>query len=438
MSLDFPRLFRLRSYCSSPSLPHRHCGAVKMRISTKLTLAWCLIGPVASQLTHYGFGGAPSLCNQTFADANATGLYYINPGIFQASQADQPENAGGTTLPSAWALTIQNSAGALNADSSLSSTLGAWYSTNGANYSDDLNLGYDVCAIVILSLNDYADLRGQADNGTCLSVLDQSCVTALQTATQQSADWLVGGNIKAKPNITSTSLPVVCNDIGAELTSNMPTECAPFFVDAPLALGVALTTTNNNYKTFLNESCTMNGTFRNVVNLSANSSLAIYTNVTRLIAPVLTVFMPVANQEATISITRSVTELSCLHINHINEGSYVPPAEPTPTSTSDSSSDALSGGTIAGIVVGVILAILLICGIGFWFWRKRKVPKRGDGPERQSGQFPDHKELLGLVEAPQGAERYEFPANAPERYEMDTQQKRVELAEGNVRHEMPA
>ena len=50
-----------------------------------------------------------------------------------------------------------------------------------------------------------------------------------------------------------------------------------------------------------------------------------------------------------------------MHINHINEGSYVPPSAPTMPATKRGSS-RLSGEAIACIVVGVVAGIALVGG----------------------------------------------------------------------------
>nr|POF22132.1 hypothetical protein CFP56_36219 [Quercus suber] len=327
------------------------------------------------QISHYEYG-PPALCGKTFADANATGIVYINPNVVQSPQSGQPDNDSGLTQNSAWALTIQNAYGATNAASELSASVGAWYDTNGANYADDIHLGYDVCALALGFANPYAVYRGQSDNGTCLATFDAPCINALKTSASTYAEWLVGGNHGTQTNITDTSLPLICNDIATMIAANIPEECSAYF-DEPLAIGGPLTTVDDDYAVFLNDSCRINGTFQNVLNFSTNSSLPVYTNETELIVPVMTVFMPIANQNLIATISQAVTELTCLHINTINPGSYVPPPMAEVASPNSSDSNGLSGGAIAGIAIGVVLAIALLGGLAFWFWRRRRANRQG-------------------------------------------------------------
>lgn len=88
--------------------------------------------------------GSSNICNKTFADTNATGIFYINPDVLQGPQAGQPENTSGKTQRSGLAVTIHNVAKSTNSSDTTSSDYGLWYSPNGANYSDDYTLGYDV------------------------------------------------------------------------------------------------------------------------------------------------------------------------------------------------------------------------------------------------------------------------------------------------------
>nr|POF25863.1 hypothetical protein CFP56_74948 [Quercus suber] len=390
------------------------------------------------QISHYEYG-PPALCGKTFADANATGIVYINPNVVQSPQSGQPDNGSGLTQNSAWALTIQNAYGAPNAASELSASVGAWYDTNGANYADDIHLGYDVCALALGFANPYAVYRGQSDNGTCLATFDAPCINALKTAASTYAEWLVGGNHGTQTNITDTSLPLICNDIATMIAANIPEECSAYF-DEPLAIGGPLTTVDDDYAVFLNDSCRINGTFQNVLNFSTNSSLPVYTNETELIVPIMTVFMPIANQNLIATISQAVTELTCLHINTINPGSYVPPPMAEVASPNSSDSNGLSGGAIAGIAIGVVLAIALLGGLAFWFWRRRRANRQGgSGSAWRPMNQADAKELAGIhvAAAPDDGARYEFPAEPTKRYELGSMDpKRANELEGKTRYEL--
>nr|POE89858.1 hypothetical protein CFP56_20327 [Quercus suber] len=385
---------------------------------------------VTGQDFNFAFGN-PALCNSTFDDFNASGIYWINPGVSQGAQSGQPDNNSGQTLRSGWAATIQNAYGSVNESSALSSTLSAWYNTNGADYSDDIDLGYDVCAIAIAPLNYNAMLRGQHDNGSCLLTMDQNCVDALKSLTSQHADWLAAGNTGPQLNLTNTSLPGICNDLGAMLTANFPTECSYFF-DEPQILDGALTTWNDNYATFLSDDCLVNGTngtFHNVLNFSTNSSLTAYTSWTRAIYPILTVFMSVANLAAEATISSAVTEITCVHVDNIHEGSYVPSEAPQPTPVSYAKPGGkISWGAISGIVIGVLAGITILGIAIWWFCRKRR--------SRAMGWRSKNSSAVAMVEPPPS-----YLAEAPEdagRHELSGGVAGHELAYDGPKHELPA
>lgn len=363
-------------------------------------------------VSEFGAGTSP-LCNKTFADANGTGIYWIDPGIAQLTN---------TTTRAAWAVTLQNAYGSADASADNSSSVGLWYNTGGANYSDDLALTYDVCAIGGMPLNDNAVARGQTDNGTCLSALDQPCVSAIKTAVQKYSVWLTTPSPGPNSNLTSTSLPTVCTDIANMLRDNFPKECSYFFQEEQLQIfGYPLTTYGDN-PTPLSD-CTINGTFQNGFSVYSNSSLSTYVALNRGVLPAIAAFMPVANYAASTTIAGAVAELSCLRINTINPGSYTPPAAPKPTPIHyGTSHGGLSGGAIAGIVVSVVVLAGLVVGLGFWWWNQRKATL-------QSADFKGRHELHhgdsppGMAEVSADATHYELAAT-----------ERVELPAGDHRY----
>ena len=88
-----------------------------------------------------GFGGSnyeslTTICNQTFDDANSTGIFSIQPNVAQGKQAGQPDNYSGSTRDVSWGVTVSETLGMPNA----SAQLDLWYSTTGANYSYDIGL----------------------------------------------------------------------------------------------------------------------------------------------------------------------------------------------------------------------------------------------------------------------------------------------------------
>lgn len=116
-----------------------------------LLLTACLAATASAQFVagSYSNDGNPSvLCNKTFADANATGIFSFNPGVVQGDQEDQPDNDSNYALDAQWGMTIFDNIGASNATAELS----AWYNTNGANYSDNAGLWYDVCVVTLNTL----------------------------------------------------------------------------------------------------------------------------------------------------------------------------------------------------------------------------------------------------------------------------------------------
>lgn len=164
-------------------------------------------------------GGNSTICNQTFANANATGIFSFNPNVAQGPQAGQPDNHSGNTLDAYFAVTVANPG--FNNTEQDSSSFTLWYNTNGANYSNvsikcasladhandvqDYALGYDVCAIAGLAFNYNTQLRGQNDDGTCSSTLNTPCIDAVKAYLQQQATWLTTPSPGPNSNLTNTS-----------------------------------------------------------------------------------------------------------------------------------------------------------------------------------------------------------------------------------------
>ncbi|CZT18082.1 uncharacterized protein RCC_03921 [Ramularia collo-cygni] len=385
-----------------------------------------------------------NLCGATFEDTNATGITYINPNVLQGPQPGQ-ENTSGKTLQSGLAVTIQDSSGSSNTSNSTSSSYGLWYNTNGANYSGNFALGYDVCALIGFSLNYNSKLRGQEDDGTCSSALDSTCISDIKAVTQQWADWLTTPNtIGPGTNLTNSTLPTLCNTLAASVKDNFPASCSYFFQDSGLdGLGWALTSNGNNdaYDTILDNNCTINGTWQRAVTLYGNNSRSIYTAWAQTITPVLFAFMPVADSSATTRISSSVAELSCLRINNIKEGSYKPPSLPEPTpiaynttetalpqptdSGQGSSEQSLTGGAIAGIAIGAVAGVAAIAGgLFFWLWRKRKARRNITAGENGTSQEQPAREK---AELPGESHRHELAGPGPR-----------ELEGRDARHQLPA
>ncbi|EME87596.1 uncharacterized protein MYCFIDRAFT_212946 [Pseudocercospora fijiensis CIRAD86] len=375
-------------------------------------------------------GGKSTICNKTFADANGTGIINFNPNVAQGPQAGQPDNLSGSTLPSMFAVTVANPGFTNPSNDSSSYTL--WYNTNGANYSNDYALGYDVCAIAGLSLNYNTQLRGQTDNGSCLSTLDQPCISAIKAFAAQQAAWLTTPSPGPDSNLTNTSLPGICRTLATEISNNLPQECSYFFQNSAAAIGWPLTSYGDSYDTALFPDCTLNGTWNNMLGIFNNASEAVYDAWFQAVTPVIAIWMPVAsysNQGAQVTIAETVAELACGHIDTVVDGSYEPPAAPSPTpvaynSTSNSNNstsnatnattssnnedDGLSGGAIGGIVVGVVLGIALILGLA-WLWRRQTKRKRKTTAELSATEISDEQRRHELG----GAAKGELPGEGP-------------------------
>lgn len=269
------------------------------------------------------------------------------------------------------------------------------------------------------SLNYNTQLRGQTDDGTCSTALDDACISAIKERTEQYATWLSTPSPGPNSNLTNTSLPGICRTLATEVSQNIPDECSYFFQDQSAAIGWPLTSYGDAYETALFDECTLNGTWKNTVSFFNNASQSIYESWVESVTPVIGVWMPVvaigANVGSQITIAETVAEIFCGHVQNFTENSYEPPAAPSPTpvhyntttnannSTTNGTtaappeSDGLSGGAIAGVTVGVVVGVLAIAAGMFWFlWRKRKARKQvahteiaeAGGEEKRFAELP--------------------------------------------------
>lgn len=134
----------------------------------------------------------------------------------------------------------------LNSSNDGLTELSLWYSPNGLNYSNNFELGYDVCYFWLSTLDLNTFFRGQNDTGDCLSTLDQTCVNDMLSLTDLYSRQLVSAPSPGPDsNLTTNSLPTVCQDMAQRLTQNFPDSCKvymnqslPFSVfGGPPALG---------------------------------------------------------------------------------------------------------------------------------------------------------------------------------------------------------
>ncbi|KAF2162473.1 hypothetical protein M409DRAFT_27098 [Zasmidium cellare ATCC 36951] len=304
------------------------------------------------QTGNVAFGYNP-LCNGSFADANATGVYYYNPHVDQGQQARQPDNNSGKTRDIGIAFT-------------------------GANYSDDFGLGYDVCGMNFGPFPDNTNLRGQADNGSCTTMFDADCVNAIELAVQQYAlDLVANPTPEPNSNLTQQSLPGVCNSIGEMLQSNIPQECTKY-VNGSTQVGSRTGLTGYNESLVYATGCTVrnnNGTWYELLSDTVDYNSETYSILTQTVTPIIAVWMPIANADRPSTISYATAGMICVNVNHFNPGSVVPAALPSPTPVG--SGGGLSGGAIAGIVVGVVVGVALIVGLAvWWFLAKRRKGKK--------------------------------------------------------------
>ena len=139
----------------------------------------------------------------------------FNPEVFQVYSPYR-------TLNVSWANTVFN-----NGSESQSAW---WYNASGANYSNDMRVGYDVCGIYISNVTAATQYRGMDDNGTCSTALGDACMGALTTLASEAADMLVGYSDQSnRANLSRGVLPEVCNDVASTVQKAFPKECRTHF-----------------------------------------------------------------------------------------------------------------------------------------------------------------------------------------------------------------
>ncbi|CAK1366703.1 unnamed protein product [Cercospora beticola] len=385
-----------------------------------LTTTFTLTTPTLAQLLSGAPGNSPSgsngntlsnqLCNKTFSLANSTGFYPFSPYVTDAN------------IPLTWAGTVFQS----NTSTSLSSSprveLSLWFNTGNQNYSDSNALGYDACYLFPGGLALTAAFKGQNDTGDCIATMDETCVGEMIDLTN-----LYSARITGLPTgLNSSSLPNVCNQLARDLTQNFPESCKPFFNStgaAPYtifggtpALGGPLTGEDSLVQ---ESSCTLEddvngangGNYSLMWTQFGENTLFNYFATNYLVVPLITAFMPIANEDRPVTLGSSKAFMSCGRAKNLTEGSLpipdaaeaaasigipvggnttgngeAPAAGNATGAASDASGDdeGISGGAIAGIVIGVVLGLALI-GAALWFFVIRKKRRSHSGMAELNG-----------------------------------------------------
>lgn len=150
--------------------------------------------------------------------------------------------------------------------------------------------------------------------------------------------------------------------------------------------------------------------------------------------------MPPANRKRIQANDISSSRMTCVRLDHWNEGADRVPPQPSPPSTHH----GLSGGDIAGIVVGCVAVVAIAVGTGFWFWRRRRrqasstqateleattrtAAKIGTG-ELGHGEVSEAPHEHSYSEAPDAERRHEMPAG----------EQKAEMVGDDAAHELAA
>ena len=275
-----------------------------------------------------------------------------------------------------------------------------WYSPNGQNYSNDLAIGYDACAYIMVGGIPINTIElGQNDPGNCSSMLSWDCRNALMTRAAASAlQWTTYSSPPPYSNLSAGVLPTICDKILEDLTDdngkyNYPKECGQ-----ELNTGVSLPHSKEVYHVVDYEQGTLTGFNSSIIDnncsmqannltyykfgegLSEGLGDTTYNNLTRMVYPALTVIFPVANSQRTSFYSAANATLQCLRASNFTDESVIPPPLPTGTPYH---SGGLSKGSIAGIVVGVVVGVAIIVGIVTWFFLRRRKQKRQATEQRK-------------------------------------------------------
>lgn len=373
------------------------------------------------------------LCNSKLKFANASGVVEYQPDFNQGAQVDQKNNTSGKTLPTSFATTLTEDR------DSTSLWVTTWINTNGANYSDNAHLGYDVCQMTLTDLPTNTELRAQNDTGDCMQMLDDACVQAIRSAAETYAERLIL-NRHATALHNDSQLSQSCPEIAHMINADPPEECGPYFSANTTWYDAAALTDSQSSPIYhgcqaqADDDDDTTTAFKHgddhhsspwwSLNSAKNSySNQIYDLVVTHVSPVLMIWVSVSNPSPSTSTTQPNTKppstatatstalLKCLRPKTISPGSRVPAVLPAPepvvpfsqdknkqdgesSSSSDGSksksndddddaakkdkkkkSKKLTDACIAGIAIGAIVGVALVIGGGVIWWLRRKTRK---------------------------------------------------------------
>ena len=150
---------------------------------------------------------------------------------------------------------------------------------------------------------------------------------------------------------------------------------------------------------------------------------ALYDNATRSIIPVLSVFMPPANNSRESGTSGGWATMTCLRATKFNKGSRVAPDLPSPTPVHIP--HPLSKGAKVGIAIGVIVGVGLIAAAIWFFLRtKRRKANAAAAVDMDNGKGDDKNGAAEIV----GKEKYEVAGDHKHGQELDSGMVRSEAA----------
>lgn len=160
------------------------------------------------------------LCNSSISSANASGIYSFPVGI---PRADQDFLTSERVPNPSWAITVTGGNGE-------SIERRYWYSTAGQDYADDIDINYDVCALIWSRLPINTIRLGQSDSGNCSTVLSERCIDGLTSKASSSAlQWSTYSSSPPYENLTAGVLPSICGYIFRDLLDTIAEDCANEF-----------------------------------------------------------------------------------------------------------------------------------------------------------------------------------------------------------------